>query len=123
MNIAIWVVQVVLAALFTMASFGKIVQSREKLLVSLPWIEDFPLWVVRLIGISEILGAVALILPMLTGIYPIITPLAAAALGFVMLLAGMYHATQSEFKAALFNLFLLALAVTIAYGRSYLVGG
>jgi uncharacterized membrane protein len=117
MNIAIWIIQGILAAMFGMAGVMKSTQSKEKLAPQVPWVNDFPLGVVRLVGVSELLGAVGLIVPWATGIQPVLTPVAAAALVLVMVLAAIYHIAKGEYKALVFNFVLGGLAAAVAYFR------
>ena len=117
MNIAIWVIQGLLAAMFGMAGVMKSIQPKEKLAPRLPWVNDFPLWVVRLVGVSELLGAIGLIVPWASGIQPVLTPVAAGALVLVMILAAIYHAYKGEYKAIVFNFVLGGLAAAVAYFR------
>ena len=71
----------------------------------------------RFIGISELLGAIGLILPPLLKIRPQLTTLAAACLTLVMLLANIFHIVRGEFFVLpMTGAFLLLLAF-IAYGR------
>ncbi|MGN6182739.1 MAG: DoxX family protein, partial [Thermoanaerobaculia bacterium] len=72
----------------------------------------------RFIGLSELAGAIGLILPALTRIMPVLTPIAAGALAFVMLLATGYHALRGEFQSFPITITLGALAAFIAWGRS-----
>jgi predicted PurR-regulated permease PerM len=65
----------------------------------------------------ELLGAVGLILPAMTGIAPILTPLAAAGLAVMMLLAALTHVRRKEPSGIALTVVLLALAVVIAWGR------
>ena len=71
------------------------------------------------IGISELLGGLGLLLPAITGMLPWLTPLAAAALALVMLLAAGFHASRKEWSGIAFNTVLLVLAVFVAYGRFF----
>lgn len=116
MNIALWIVQILLAALFLMAGVMKSFQY-ERAKATLPWVKDVPRGLVTLIGVSELLGGLGLLLPALTGIQPWLTPLAAAALALIMVLAAIFHATRQEGQGIVFNIVLLALAVFVAYGR------
>jgi uncharacterized membrane protein len=68
MNVALWILQGVLAAFFLMAGVMKSTMPRERLIASLPWVEDFSTPTVRFIGGAELLGALGLILPAATGI-------------------------------------------------------
>ena len=116
MNIAIWIIQGLLAAMFGMAGVMKTTQPIEKLSSKVPWVKDFPR-LVRFIGISELLGAIGLIVPWAFGIEPVLTPIAAAALAFVMVLAAIYHAFKGEYKEIAINIILGGLAAAVAYFR------
>lgn len=118
MNIALWITQGILAAMFAMAGVMKSTQPIDKLLKSgVTWADRFPLTTVRLIGLCELLGALGLILPWLLNIVAVLTPVAALALAFVQLLAIFHHAKHKESKAIVFNIVLLSLAAFVAYGR------
>jgi hypothetical protein len=118
MNIALWITQGILAAMFLMAGVMKSTQPVDKLLSSgVTWADRFPLSTVRTIGFVELLGALGLILPWLLNIVPVLTPVAASGLAFVQLLALFHHARHKEGKAIVFNIVLISLAVFVAYGR------
>jgi uncharacterized membrane protein YphA (DoxX/SURF4 family) len=70
----------------------------------------------RFIGTAEILAGPGLILPVLTGILPWLTPLAAVGLIIVMLGALIFHIRRKEYPNIGMNLVLLVLAVFVAYG-------
>lgn len=118
MNIALWIIQGILAAMFAMTGAMKSTQPIDKLLKSgVTWADRFSLTIVRIIGISELLGALGLILPWLLNIVHVLTPVAASGLAFVQLLAIFHHAKHKERKAIVFNIVLLSLAAFVAYGR------
>ncbi len=117
LNIALWVAQVLLAAMFLMAGVMKSTQPIEQLGTSLPWVNDVSSGLVRFIGISELLGGIGLLLPALLRIKPIFTPLAALGLFIIMVLAFIYHISNAEYQALGINLILGAIAVFIAWGR------
>ena len=117
MNIAVWIIQGILALMFLMAGIMKSTQPKDKLLKSLPWVNDFSLLTVRFIGISEFLGAVGIVVPQLTGIYPILSPIAAIGLAVIMVLAVAHHLLKKEYKEVGFNTTLLILAVLVALYR------
>jgi len=116
MNIVLWLVQVLLALVFLMAGAPKAFQY-ERAKAPMEWVADVPQGLVTFIGSAEMLGAVGLILPALTGILPRLTPLAAVGLVIVMLLAGGFHVTRREYSHVVTNLVLFALAAFVAYGR------
>jgi uncharacterized membrane protein YphA (DoxX/SURF4 family) len=81
MNIALWIVQVLLAALFVFGGGMKLVLPIEKMTdqVALPGL------FLRFIGVCELLGGIGLILPSLLRIRPGLTPLAATGLIVIMI--------------------------------------
>ncbi|MEC0372226.1 DoxX family protein [Paenibacillus chibensis] len=116
MNIALWIVQGLLALMFIFAGSTKALQY-EKAKASLPWVKDYSRGYVAVIGISELLGGLGLVLPQATGIWPILTPVAALALGVIMILAAAFHAKRREYQGIGMNIVLLVLAVFVAIGR------
>ncbi|MEV8634146.1 DoxX family protein [Streptosporangium sp. NPDC051023] len=117
MNVFLWVLQILLAAAFGMAGVMKATQPKDGLAPRLPWVEDFSPVQVRLIGVVELLGALGLILPALTGIAPILTPLAATGLAIIMVGAAAVHVRRKEYSGIVVNLVLLVLTAVIAWGR------
>mgnify|MGYP005842705519 CR=1 FL=1 len=123
MNSALWVAQVVLMAAFVLAGVSHLQYERtkermdERTRQRLRWAEAVPPPLLTFIGICEILGALGLILPAVTGVLPVLTPLAATGLGVIMLLAILFHAVRREFPLIAVNLVLLVLAAFVAYGR------
>lgn len=117
LNISLWTAQVVLAAMFLMAGVMKSTQPIEELAKSLPWVNDISEGLVRLIGISELLGGLGLLLPSILRIKPKLTPLAAFGLFVVMVLAFSYHSMKGEYQALGINMILAAIALFIAWGR------
>jgi uncharacterized membrane protein YphA (DoxX/SURF4 family) len=118
-NIALWVVQVLLAVLYLMAGFMKLVQPIDALVgMGMAYAAALPEAFIRFVAFMEILGAIGLLLPAATRILPWLTPLAAAGLSFVQLSAIVLHAMRGETAMTLpVNLVLLALAVFVAWGR------
>ncbi len=116
LRISLWIVQVLLGVAFLMAGLMKATQPLEALAAQMPWVAGSGA-LVRFIGISELLGGVGVILPALTRIQPRLTPLAAAALTVVMILAAGLHVVRGEFSAVPVNLVLGGLAAFVAWGR------
>ena len=113
MNIAYWIVAGLLAVFYVYAGTLKVIHSPDQLRPMMAWVDRLPLPALRALGTVEILGAVGLILPPLTGIAPPLAP--AAASGFVLLQAGAIavHLTGEDRRIAL-NVGLTATAaVTI----------
>ena len=96
----------------------KITGKREQMIERMPWVADFPQGQIKAIGAIEVLGALGLILPAVTGIAPILVPLAATGLAITMVLAAIMHLRRGDgFGAVVPNIVLFALAVFVAWGR------
>ena len=117
LHISLWVVQALLGAAFLMAGFTKATQPKDMLAAQMPWTAVVGEGMTRFIGISEVLGAVGLILPALTRIKPKLTALAGAGLVTVRVLAMGFHLARGEMMALPINGVLAALAAFVAWGR------
>ena len=115
MNIALWIVQGLLAALFLFAGGVKLVMSIEEMMKQMPL--PLPGWFLRFTGMVEVLGALGLILPWLLRIRPGLTPLAAAGLVIVMTGATAYNLATGDVATALITLVVGILSAFVAYGR------
>ena len=116
MNTFLWVLQGLLALVFLATGIRKLIRTDAQTR-AVPWVRDTPVPVVRGIGVLEILGAMGVVLPALTGILPWLTPV--AALGIVCLMLG---AAWANYRAQLYrpivaNILILLLAAALAYGR------
>jgi uncharacterized membrane protein YphA (DoxX/SURF4 family) len=121
MSIALWVVQVLVAVAFLGAGATKLSQLKEKLLKNMAWVEDFSQPTVRIIGALEILGAIGVVVPALTGILPWLTPLAALGLVLLMLGAALTHLRRTEYGYIIMNAVLLVLAAFVVWGRFFVL--
>lgn len=117
MDIFIWVLQWILAVAFVAAGLMKVVVPIDKLSQNMPWVVTVKPGTVRFIGVAEFLGGLALVLPMLTGIAVILTPIAASALALVMLLAAITHFRTNDAKGSIPSIVLFVLTVIIAIAR------
>jgi putative hemolysin len=122
MNSVLWILQIFLAVVF--AWHGRLYvtwsasaeawhekQHPGKPLGLSPALRTF-------IGICELLAAVGLIAPSLTGILPGLTPLAAVGLTLVMIGAAVFHLSRQEYATVAISVVLVALCVIVAYGRT-----
>ena len=116
-HILLWVAQAVLAAMFLMAGAMKSTQPIEKLSQMMPWAGQIPEALVRFIGVSELLGAIGLLLPALLRIKPNLTPLAAVGLATIQLFAAAFHISRGETSVIGMNIALFLVAAFIAWGR------
>ena len=119
MNLTLWIIAGLLAAVFLVAGANKLFIPKAKL-AKAPgggWVLDFSAGFVKALGAVEILGAVGLILPALLDIAPILVPLAAVGLALIMVGASIVTFRRHEYKHVLLNLTYLALAAFVAWGR------
>ena len=110
-GVALWVIQVLLAALFIFAGGMKLVTPAEAMAKQIP----FPVPFMRFIGVSEFLGGLGLVLPGLLRVRTGLTPLAAA--GLVVIMVGAVVVSLPMGAAALLPLVTGSLAAFVAYGR------
>ena len=116
MNIALWIIQGLLALLFIFAGGMKLVLPIEEMTIDIA----LPGLFLRFIGVAELLGGLALVLPGLTGIRTQLTRLAAAGLVIIMIGAVVISFQTGGFASALIPLIVGVLLAFVAYGRSQL---
>ena len=117
MNIALWILQVLLSAMFLMAGTANAAQPIDVLAERMTWVTDVAPGLVRFIGLAEVLGAVGLILPAMMRTLPWLTPLASGGLAVVMLLAAGFHGSRDENDMVGLPVVVALLAATVGYGR------
>ncbi|PXY20771.1 DoxX family protein [Prauserella muralis] len=120
MNVALWVVAGLLAAVYLVAGTGKLIMPKERLVAigaNARWAEDFSPGAIKTIAALELLAAVGLILPAVLDIAPVLVPF--AALGLVVLMAGavITRVRRHELTFMAGDLVYLALAVFVVWGR------
>ena len=118
MNIAPWVGQVLLAFVCVVSGSLKSTQSRERMIeTGQTAAKIVPLPYMRTAGVSELFAVLGLILPWATGIARVLTPVAAAGFGVVMILAATVHTRLHEPRNVATNMGILAVCVFVAAGR------
>ncbi len=119
MNIALWIAQGLLAAMYLMVGGMKAFQPdkvREN--PQMTWAHGRLDNYIRFVGTTEVLGALGLILPLLTGILPWLTVLAGVGLTLIQILAIFTeHLPKKEYNVIPLNIILLVLAVFVVIGR------
>ncbi|HEY1587446.1 MAG TPA: DoxX family protein [Polyangia bacterium] len=116
MNLALWIVQVLVGAAFVFAGLFKVTKPIPELAQRMKWVAALP-GLVRFIGVSELAGGIGLVVPWAMHIAPILTPIAAAALVVVMILAAGFHIKRQEWPETVPSLVLGALSAFVAWGR------
>jgi uncharacterized membrane protein YphA (DoxX/SURF4 family) len=116
MNAVLWVIQILLALFFLIAGNGKVFQY-AKTKASMPWMDEVSRGMVTFIGVSELLGALGLVLPTAFGVLPIFTFISAVGIAAIMIIAFIFHAYRGEYKATPVNIIVLILAFVVIWGR------
>jgi uncharacterized membrane protein YphA (DoxX/SURF4 family) len=114
LNIALWILQVLLAAAYV--AHGWLMVSPPAELVAM-MNAQLGVGLRLFIGVAELLAAVGLILPGVTRILPWLTALAAAGLMIVMGSATFLHIFRGESQSAITAAVLFVLVTTVAYTR------
>ena len=96
MNIILWIITGLTALVFLASGAMKLIQPKEKLAAQMKWVEDVTPSNIRLIGLLEVLGAIGLILPRLTGVMPWLSSLAAIGLILTMIGGAILHTRRKE---------------------------
>ena len=120
MNVVLWIGQVLLAVMFLIHG-RMMLQPPTQVQPGMSYIHDLPSGLRRFIGVMEILGSIGLVVPALVNVLPVLTPIAAAGLVIVMVLAAAYHVPRREKPNIVLNLVLAAFALFVAYGRFVLL--
>jgi putative oxidoreductase len=112
----VWTLQILLAVVFlahgAMMVFPPAAVAQQMNAV-------LPRWFQLFIGVAEILAAVGLTLPAITGIQPWLVAWAAGGLMIVMASATIFHLTRGEISSAATTVVLLAMATAVARARRW----
>ena len=82
------------------------------------WVEDVSARNIKVIGILEVLAGIGIILPLLLGILPWLTPLAALGVILTMIGALLLHIRRGDgMQAIVPNIMILLIAAFVLYGR------
>ena len=110
LNVLLWVVQGLLALIFLFAGGMKLVLPLEAMTAPIALPGPF----IRFLGVTEVLGAIGLILPALLRIRPGLTPLAASGLVIIMTGATVITVMGGDFAPALVP---LTVGAVVRIGR------
>jgi uncharacterized membrane protein YphA (DoxX/SURF4 family) len=114
MNKILWILQVVLAAMFLAHGWFMLAPPAEMVeMINAQLGEELRIF----IGVAEVLAAAGLILPGVTRIMPWLTAWAAAGLMIVMASATVLHLYRGEVGSAVTTAVLLVLVTFVAYMR------
>jgi hypothetical protein len=118
LNVALWAAQALLCAFFAAAGYAHGLRPFEDVVRAAPWAVDVPRALLTFISVAELAGAIGVVVPWLTGIKPMLTPLAAAGLGLLMVLAMSFHLVRGEAHIIGIHVSVLAIAAFVVWGRT-----
>ena len=113
MNIALWIIQALLALLFLFAGGMKLILPIEEMTQQIA----MPGLFLRFIGVCEVLGALGLVLPWLLGIRRGLTSFAAIGLVIIMIGATATTIIIGQVATSILPLMVGVLCLFVAYGR------
>ncbi|MGH3848395.1 MAG: DoxX family protein [Pseudonocardiaceae bacterium] len=120
MNTLLWTLQVLLAVIFAASGTAKISWPKDRLVATgQTGVAPFPLPVVRVTALCELLGAVGILVPRLVGVAEYLTPAAGGGFAVVMVGAMGSHAYLREPRSVALNSIILIAAITVAAGRAF----
>ncbi|TYP86738.1 DoxX family protein [Blastococcus xanthinilyticus] len=120
MNLALWIVTGLLAAVYFFGGGGKVVMPKKKLAAataSAQWVDDFSARSVTVIGALEVLGALGLVLPALFDVATFLVPIAAIGLLLIMIGAVITRLRRQEHKLMGVDLTYVLLLIFVIWGR------
>jgi len=121
MEIALWIVASIVAAFYLLAGGGKVFGATSYLKKA-AWAQRAGLPAVYVVGVLELLGAIGIVLPQLTGIgAPLLTILAAGGLALVQIVAIGIHIGEKALGSLPINVAFVILPLFVMFGRLFWV--
>jgi len=115
MTTTLFIAEALLAGVFTLAGGAKLLVPREALQKKMHWAASWRRWQIKLLGLAEVLGGMALVLPGATG--TLLSPMAAVCLAVLMAGAVATHRRLGErfLPAVIVGLLCLFVGVVHSY--------
>ena len=117
MNVALWIVQGLLALTFVGTGIWKFATPIPQLAAMIPWAGQVSPGLLYTTAFFDILGGLGVLLPTLTRIRPRLTPLAALGCAVLQACAIVFHFSRGEAVNTPFNFLLVGLSLFVAWGR------
>ena len=117
LNVALWIVQGLLALTFAGTGFWKILTPIPELASKMPWMGQVSPSFLYATAVFDILGGIGVLLPSVTRIKPGLAVLGALGCAALQASAAVFHVMRGEAANTPFNFFLIALALFVAWGR------
>ena len=111
-SIFLWIAQGLLALTFIWAGFMKIVKPED---LPFPWVKENAN-LVLFTGVIDLLAGIGIILPTILRVKIKLTIFTAYGIIVLMIAASIFHISRGEVKDIGFNIFMLLVAVFVAWG-------
>ena len=110
----IWIIQIILALFFTMPGLTKLKTPKEVLVAKGNMPPNGSILFIRFLGASELLGVLAMIVPIWLKELQLLTALAAIGFSIVMIAALVVHYKKKEFKKIPILMLALVLSILVS---------
>lgn len=120
MNTALWIITAVLALGFTAGGLALLALPRDRyraLGANQHWVDDFGDAHLKAIGAIKVTGGLGLILPAVTGVATVLSPLAACGLALFMSGAATTRFRRDEWGYMAGDVVFIAVLAFVAWGR------
>ena len=117
-NVILWILQAVVAVMFIMPGFMKMLLPIQTLSAMLPWTGQVSPYMVRGLGLIDVLGGVGVVLPSLLLVKPQLAGTVAIACILLMISAIIFHISRGEASVIGFNIVVIFILAFIAWGRN-----
>ncbi|MGC5024930.1 DoxX family protein [Tsukamurella sp. DT100] len=120
MNTALWIITAVLALGFTAGGLALLALPRDRyraLGANQHWVDDFGDGHLKAIGTIKVMGGLGLILPAVTGVATMLSPLAACGLALFMSGAATTRFRRDEWGYMAGDVVFIAALAFVAWGR------
>jgi len=94
-----WMLSIVLAILFLVVGIN-MAYLYEQAKKTLPWVNELPEIIVKILGGLQILGAIGIIAPMFFEQYAWLTAVVASLLAMLMMMAAVFHVRRHDIDTA-----------------------
>ncbi|MCP4440082.1 MAG: DoxX family protein [Aureispira sp.] len=108
--------QAFLAIFFILTGVMKLIQTKEQLVKTIGWPEDYDYPIIRTLGVLEILGGLGVILPTVTGIGLFLVPVASTCLALVLSGATVEHIRREDMKKVGISTFVFFVSAIVGFG-------
>lgn len=121
-DVLMWIFQIFLALWFLKPALMKLTTPEKKWIESGQLRPDGNVLPLRSLGFLEALGIIGIIVPRLTGVLPILTPVTAVCFAIVMTGAFWVHYKKHDYKILPVIAVAFVLSVSVAWFRFVEVG-